>query len=158
MERHWTYQIEKGDLKDGSGAVIATLGFDSSGQNGVGIDAGAFDPLSFNSALPNPLVITPEAQNGDYIQFTIGSQSWTTKDNGAVPGCNTGAWSSAYSPAVSIPCLFLILNMANQYSRIVTWIVSSIARDKSSVCRVQHQPKFACGFGDLEPVCVLGKS
>ena len=42
-----------------------------------------------------PLFITPEAQNGDYIQFTIAQVSWTTnefvnKTSGLTPGCQVG--------------------------------------------------------------------
>jgi hypothetical protein len=97
-------------MKDGAGAVISTLGFDSSGENGVELEAGDGNPLKFNTALPNPVVMTPEAAGHprDYIQFNFGDQAWTTSDSTGMPYCNTGGWSSDYSPAVSIALLFSI--------------------------------------------------
>lgn len=38
------------------------------------------------------LVLTPEAQ-GDYIRFTVGTQSWTTSDS----QCQVGGYGSQYS-------------------------------------------------------------
>ena len=102
-ERTWTYQIEQATMKDGAGAVIGTLGFASDGQTGAPVGAGDKDALTWNSKLPSGLVITPEAQGDprDYVQFTIGGQSWKTSDGSGTPRCQTGGWSSAYSPAVS---------------------------------------------------------
>lgn len=104
-ERHFTFHIEKGTLKDGAGTVIATTGFARNGKDGVEIEAGDKNPLRFNSALPNPIVITPEAggKPKDYVQFSVGDQSWTTTQSAGMPYCNTGGWSSDYSPAVCFP-------------------------------------------------------
>ena len=69
--------------------------------------AGDGNPLSVTSRLNDPLVITPESQN-DYIQFTIGTQSWSSSAKGGVPGCSVGGWDprSGY-PSVSIPSVLV---------------------------------------------------
>ena len=89
-------------MKDGAGAVIGTLGFADNSKDGAPVGAGDKDVLTFNSKLPIGLVITPEARENprDYIQFTIGAQSWRTTTDKGTPHCQTGDWSSDYSPAV----------------------------------------------------------
>ena len=46
----------------------------------------------------NDLVMTPEAQGGNYIQFTLGDQSWKSSDGDGIPGCTVGGWDADYSP------------------------------------------------------------
>ncbi|KAL9076291.1 MAG: hypothetical protein Q9161_001007 [Pseudevernia consocians] len=48
--------------------------------------AGAGNSLSVTGRLNDALVITPESQN-DYVQFTIGTESWPSSASGGVPGC-----------------------------------------------------------------------
>ena len=60
--------------------------------------AGAGNGLGVDSKLSDVLVITPEAR-GDYVQFTLGSQSWKSSDDGS---CSVGGWDPQESnPAVS---------------------------------------------------------
>ena len=62
------------------------------------VAAGAGRSLSLDSKLADPMVITPENQ-GDYIQFTLGAQSWASSDAGM---CTVGSWDPAgWNPAVS---------------------------------------------------------
>ena len=58
-------------------------------------------PLSVKSKFENPMVVTPEAQN-DYVQFTIGAQSWSSLWRGPNdPYCKVGGWDGSDDPAVS---------------------------------------------------------
>ena len=93
--RTWYFSIEKATMKDGIGGPIGSVGLDQP------VPAGAGNPLIWNTTLPNPLVITPESQNGDYIQFAFAAQSWTTQVQTGIPNCNVGALNSEYSPDVS---------------------------------------------------------
>ncbi|KAI1329886.1 hypothetical protein F5Y16DRAFT_396994 [Xylariaceae sp. FL0255] len=95
-ERHWVYHIEHATMYDGAGAVISTLGFDDGAQS-----ASDSHPLSWQTPLPDALVITPEAAGHprDYVQFSIGSQSWSTNDADTAPSrCNVGGWNQNFSP------------------------------------------------------------
>jgi hypothetical protein len=104
-ERTWTYFIERATMKDGAGNAIGTLGFAPNGVDPALISAGDGHGLSFGSKLPDPLVITPEARGNpaDYIQFTIGPQSWSSSTSTGSAWCDTGAWTTYYSPRVSTP-------------------------------------------------------
>jgi hypothetical protein len=66
--------------------------------------AGATEPLQLGTGLQNHdmLVVTPEHR--DYIQFTMGSQSWTSKDNDKMKPmyCNTGSWDPKEGPICQI--------------------------------------------------------
>ena len=62
--------------------------------------AGAGNPLMMKSKLENTLEVTPENQK-DYIQFTLGGQSWATnKDNdeSAPTYCKVGGWDPRAGP------------------------------------------------------------
>ncbi len=62
-------------------------------------------PLTVNSKLESGMVITPESA-GDYIQFTVGSQSWaSTKGGTDLPNCSVGKWDGSDDPRVSILAL-----------------------------------------------------
>ncbi|TVY27287.1 Lipase [Lachnellula hyalina] len=108
-ERHWTYHIEKDTMKDNAGNTIGTEGFASDGTDGSPEKAGDGNPLKWSTKIPDQLVLTPEAGGNprDYIQFTVGSQSWTTDNQTGMPYCNVGGWSSNYSPANrNMDCFF----------------------------------------------------
>ncbi|TGJ86909.1 hypothetical protein E0Z10_g1911 [Xylaria hypoxylon] len=108
-QRVWTYYIEQARMKDGAGKTIGMLGFAPNGIDPALVRAGDGHSLNFNSKLPDSLVITPEARGNpsDYIQFTIGSQSWTTSTSTGSARCDTGSWSSRFSPANRImDCFF----------------------------------------------------
>lgn len=119
-ERTWRYDIEQATMKDGAGAAIGTLGFANDGKEGAPVSAGDKNSLTWNTKLPSGLVITPEAQGNprDYIQFTIGAQSWKTSDEQGIPRCQTGGWTSDYSPAVSFSSSFI--RVVARYSLINT--------------------------------------
>ena len=97
---HWDFQLEKLTLDDGAGNTIGTS------PPGSPIDAGDGNGFSWNTKLPNSLVMTPEAQGdpADYIQFTIGTQSWKSSQNDdtQMPFCNVGGYNSPYSSDVSL--------------------------------------------------------
>ncbi|KAI9781208.1 MAG: hypothetical protein M1816_002468 [Peltula sp. TS41687] len=61
--------------------------------------ADATNLLSMESKLESFLVITPEHW-GDYIQFSLGAESWTSRDNDNASGayCNTGSWDPRDGP------------------------------------------------------------
>ncbi|KAI1420267.1 SGNH hydrolase-type esterase domain-containing protein [Xylaria sp. FL1777] len=108
-ERIFTYYIERATMKDGAGKTIGTLGFAPNGVDPALISAGDGHSLAFNSKLPDSLIITPEAAGHprDYIQFAMGSQSWRTTTTTGSARCDTGGWSSDYSPASrDMECLF----------------------------------------------------
>lgn len=104
-KREFTYYIERATMKDGAGNTIGTLGFAPNGIDHAFINAGDGHPLNFNSKLPDPLAITPEARGTpkDYVQFIIGAQSWTTTTTTGSARCDTGSWTWDYSPRVSLP-------------------------------------------------------
>lgn len=105
-ERHWHFQIQQALMKDGTGNEIGRLGFKKNSGDGDPQSEGAGNSLNWETKLPDKLVITSEAQGNprDYIQFTIGGQSWKTSDpDTGTPRCNVGGWNSHYSPAVSLP-------------------------------------------------------
>lgn len=62
----------------------------------VHTDCSTDAPLSVNSKLENPMVVTPEAK-GDYVQFTVGSVSFKSTDS----SCSTGDWDGSDDPEVS---------------------------------------------------------
>ena len=87
------------EAKDADGNTVTT----------VDNDAEAGDGNSYH--LPgyyNDMVITPEAQGGDYVQFTIGDQSWQSSQADGVPRCEVGGWDGDYSPVGrDMDCFFL---------------------------------------------------
>lgn len=62
-------------------------------------EAGANNPLDMPSKLEAYLEVTPE-HTGDYIQFTLGTESWKSTDNdkSAAVYCNTGGWDPKEDP------------------------------------------------------------
>jgi hypothetical protein len=99
-QRLWVYYVRP-DIKDANGDIIA-------GSRGTQIYASDKYSARFEG-LYATMVMTPESQGGDYIQFTCGDQSWKSLDQHdlgedhpdqrfIVPGCNVGAFGSHYSP------------------------------------------------------------
>lgn len=119
-------------MKDGAGNEIGRLGFKKDSGDGDPQGEGDGNPLHWETKLPDKLSITSEAQGNprDYMQFYIGSQSWSTNspDTGT-PRCNVGGWSSNFSPSVSLPSFKTHLDVrADDWGRIETWTASSSAR------------------------------
>ena len=57
----------------------------------------AKDPWSFQTEW-GYLVITGEHSGGEYVQFSLGSESWTSKDTGALDtDCMVGAWTNGWT-------------------------------------------------------------
>ncbi|KAI0533025.1 SGNH hydrolase-type esterase domain-containing protein [Xylaria digitata] len=109
-QRVYTYYIERATMRDGAGNTIGTLGFAPNGRDPALINAGDGHGLDFYSKLPDTLVITPEARGNprDYIQFAIGSQSWRTTTTAGSARCETGSWTSDYSPRDrNMDCYFI---------------------------------------------------
>ena len=67
---------------------------DSSTVYGDPINVG--NGTTVQGPLPNPLAITGEHEN-DYIQFTYGSESWTSRDQ----SCSNGGWNPRDGPDCS---------------------------------------------------------
>ncbi|KAI1171545.1 SGNH hydrolase-type esterase domain-containing protein [Nemania sp. FL0916] len=107
----FVYHIEQATMKDAAGKTIGTVGFAPNGVDPAMIEAGDGHPLILDSKLPDRLEITPEVRGkpADYVQFTIGSQSWTTSTTtGNVARCDTGSWSANYSPRHrTMDCYFI---------------------------------------------------
>ena len=95
--RSHTYYLRV-EAKDSADKTVATVGNDA--------EAGDANPYHLKGFY-NDLVMTPEAQGGDYIQFTIGDQSWRTTDGDGVPSCKVGGWDADYSPVGrDMDCVF----------------------------------------------------
>lgn len=62
-------------------------------------EAGATKPLSVNSKLEAPLIVTPE-HRGDYVQFGLGTEQFDSRqaDQTALSWCNTGGWDPSQGP------------------------------------------------------------
>ena len=86
------YAIVK--LVDANKADIGDTPVDT---NPLGASINAADPYSFDSKLPNPIVITGE-HSDDYIQFTYGGLSWKSTDEGGQGHCNVGGWDPRGGP------------------------------------------------------------
>ena len=55
------------------------------------------DPYEFDSKLPNAIIITGEHEN-DYVQFTYGSLSWTSRTTTGSATCSNGGWDPRDGP------------------------------------------------------------
>lgn len=98
-ERKHTFHLQD-DAKDSVGKTFA-----GTGATAVEAGQGGGNPYTLVGYY-DTLLVTPEAQ-GDYIQFSIGQQSWTTKDGTGVPRCQVGGWDSDFTPvARDIDCFF----------------------------------------------------
>ena len=99
-ERTHTFHLQD-DAKDSVGNT-----FSGTGANAVEAGQGGGNPYKLVGYY-DTLLVTPEAQGGDYIQFSIGQQSWTTKDGTGVPRCQVGDWDSDFTPiARDMDCFF----------------------------------------------------
>ena len=59
------------------------------------------DPYNFISSLADPLVIVGEHEN-DYMQFTLGTQSWTSRTTAAPYDCSNGGWNPRDGPVCGL--------------------------------------------------------
>ena len=55
------------------------------------------DPYSFISSLAEPLVVVGEHE-GDYMRFTLGKLSWTSRNTSAPFFCSNGGWNPRDGP------------------------------------------------------------
>lgn len=86
------YQVNV-NPKDGAGNAI----FDTTG------DQWASDSIPYIlQAYYNPLIFTPESQGGDYIQFQLGDQHWSTTEASNTAKCDVGDWNKDTKPIVSL--------------------------------------------------------
>jgi hypothetical protein len=81
------------NLKDGRGADIG----DTPTTNPIGAGINDGGSYTFNSKLPNPLVVTGEHKN-DYVQFTYGGLSWQSKTPNGGAHCDVGGWDPRQGP------------------------------------------------------------
>lgn len=87
--------------KDGSGNAI----FDTTG------DQWASDSVPYVlNAYYDSLIFTPESQGGDYIQFQLGDQHWSTDQASNTAKCDVGGWNKALKPIVSLSSRLLEMN------------------------------------------------
>lgn len=98
--RTWRFSVQQLKMFDDSKSEIGRAGFKHNSGDGDPIDCGDGDPFSWKTKLPDSLDMTPEARH-QYIQFSIGSLSWTTRDSKGDKQCKVGGWSSGFSPSVS---------------------------------------------------------
>ena len=98
-ERNWRYHLGV-DAKDASGTKI--------GGTGDNEQVGAGDKNSYQlTAYYNTMFITPEAQGGNYIQFAIDTQAWTTQQTEGIPRCEVGGWDRNFTPMTRrMDCFF----------------------------------------------------
>jgi hypothetical protein len=91
--------------KDGTGNVIS---------GGVGDDwEWASDEAPYTlQVYYDSMLFTPESQGGDYIQFQLGAQRWTTKQPSNTAKCDVGGWNQDFKPIVSLN-LMLLENESN---------------------------------------------
>ena len=69
--------------------------------NPLGDPINGSDPYSFTSKLPLPLVIVGEYE-GDYVQFTYGSLSWTSRTTSGSATCSNGGWNPKDGPVCGL--------------------------------------------------------
>ena len=86
-------------MKDNNKAIIGQTVIDDDHPIGYAMDDG--NPYSFDSKLPNPLVITGEHKN-DYVQFTYGSLSWQSKKPNGGGTCTVGGWDPRDGPVCGL--------------------------------------------------------
>ncbi|KAG9238746.1 hypothetical protein BJ875DRAFT_450238 [Amylocarpus encephaloides] len=69
-------------------------GRDVGGTGGEEAPAGDQHPYRLAGVYYDDLVITPEAafRSYDYVQFSLGGQSWRQDDAGVTPGCSSGEY------------------------------------------------------------------
>lgn len=88
-------------MLDNNKATIGQTVLDADHPIGYPIDVGS--SYSFDSKLPNPLVITGEHED-DYVQFTYGSVSWQSKapNDGATCNGTVGDWNPKDGPVCGL--------------------------------------------------------
>lgn len=67
----------------------------------LGMPINVGNPYSFLPTLSLPIVITGEHE-GDYIQFTQGDLSWTSRTTTGVANCTNGGWDPRDGPVCGL--------------------------------------------------------
>lgn len=86
-------------MTNGDGVTIAETVINSTYPLGMPINVG--DSYSFNVPLSPPIVITGEHE-GDYIQFTQGDLSWTSRTTTGAVICHNGEWDPKDGPVCGL--------------------------------------------------------
>lgn len=86
-------------LVDNNKATIGQSVINADNPVGYAMDSGK--SYSFDSKLPNPIVITGEHEN-DYVQFTYGSVSWQSKGPNDGGSCTVGGWNPRDGPVCDL--------------------------------------------------------
>ena len=82
-------------LKDNNKSIIGQT--PTNETNPLGEPINTSDSYNFNSDLSNPIVITGEHEN-DYVQFTYGGLSWTSRTTTGPATCSNGGWDPRDGP------------------------------------------------------------
>lgn len=82
-------------MVNGDGDVIGETVINTTYPLGMPINAG--DTYSFQPLLSEAIMITGEHE-GDYIQFTQGDMSWTSRTTTGVATCTNGGWDPRDGP------------------------------------------------------------
>ena len=83
-------------MYDNNKAVIGQTAIDPT-KNPIGDPINTSDPYSFSSKLSQPMIVTGEHAN-DYVQFTIGSLSFTSRTTTGPATCSNGGWNPRDGP------------------------------------------------------------
>ena len=86
-------------MANGDGDTIGQTVINTTYPYGMPINVG--DAYSFQPLLLTAIVITGEHE-GDYIQFTQGDMSWTSRTTTGVATCTNGGWDPRGGPACGV--------------------------------------------------------
>ena len=84
-------------VKDSDGNVLGETTVNDTYPLGMPINVGDTYAFSFNELASTALMITGE-HAGDYIQFTLGTLSWTSRTTTGVATCRNGGWDPKDGP------------------------------------------------------------
>ena len=87
-------------MYDNNKQVIGQTSIDPN-KNPLGDPINTSDPYSFASKLAQPMIVTGEHEN-DYIQFTIGSLSFTSRTTSGSATCSNGGWDPRDGPICDV--------------------------------------------------------
>lgn len=100
--RDHTYHVSLLQMFGSDGTETAgRAGFKPNSGDPDPIECGDGNPFAWDAALPDKMYITPEARD-DYIQFTIGSVSWSSNSADGDKRCKVGDWDTQMDPVVSL--------------------------------------------------------
>ena len=87
-------------MYDNNKQVIGQTSIDPN-KNPLGDPINTSDPYSFASKLAQPMIVTGEHEN-DYIQFVIGSLSFSSRTTSGSATCSNGGWNPRDGPECDV--------------------------------------------------------